>query len=125
FERGDRVERVRSPAAAAMPHAGHHEKTGPVGLVLAQLVQDAFVVENGILWRDSGVAPSGIEEQLTAVRLERLEIGIHSVDESNLLVDDRHVAIEVEAVPVVIRILKRPDTNGVGHLSRRRAAQWG
>src|SRR5262249_52319453 len=45
LERTDRVERVRPIAATAMSHAGHHEEAGPVVLVLAHLVQDAFVIE--------------------------------------------------------------------------------
>ena len=32
FERGDRVERVRTVAAAAMPHSGHHEQSHPIVL---------------------------------------------------------------------------------------------
>ena len=49
------------------------------------------------------------------MRLEFLQIGIRGVHEADLLVDHRHVAIDVERAPVVVGILERPDAHGVAH----------
>ena len=100
-----------------MPHAGHHEEAREVaGVLAAHLVHDALVVLDGVDRRDPRVGPAGIEQQLAAVRLELLEIGIGRVDEADRAIDDRHVAVEIERVPVVVRVLERPDPHGIDHV---------
>src|SRR6266581_4338310 len=58
FYRADGVERVDARTAAAMAHSGNHEKTHPVALILAHLVEDGVVVPNGRFRSDPGVGPS-------------------------------------------------------------------
>ena len=106
-----------------MRHAGDHEEAHPGVLALTHFLEDALVVEHGVLGRDRRVGPPGVQQQLAAVRLERVQVGIDRVDEANLPVDDRHVAIEIERLPVIVGILKRPDPHRVDHLGRRRAPQ--
>ena len=64
------------------------------------------------------------QEQLSAALLERAEIRIHRIHVTDGLVDDRHVSVEVEFLPVEIRIVER-DANDVEHAAGRliRAAQ--
>src|SRR5882672_680248 len=56
--RADRVERVDARTAAAMAHSGSHEKTHPVALIVAHLVEDGVVVPNRRFRSDPGVSPS-------------------------------------------------------------------
>src|SRR5215204_5574903 len=48
FERGENVELIGAGAAAAMGHAGDHEKTKPVVLRRAHVFQDGLVIRDGI-----------------------------------------------------------------------------
>src|SRR5262249_50258208 len=53
LERPDRVERVGTVAAAAVPHAWHHEQPREVGDVpAAHFLHDAVVVLDGVDRRD-------------------------------------------------------------------------
>jgi hypothetical protein len=40
------------------------------------------------------------DQQLAAARLELAQIGIHRIDVPDLLVEELHVAIEIELLPV-------------------------
>src|SRR5947208_12062398 len=56
--RADGVERVDARTTAAMAHSGNHEKTHPVALILAHLVEDGVVVPNRRFGSDPSVGPS-------------------------------------------------------------------
>src|SRR5262249_57936702 len=68
--------------------------------------------------RDARVGPAMGQEQLAAALLERAEIRIHRVHVADGLVDDRHVAVEIELLPVQVRIVER-DANDVERATRR------
>jgi len=121
LERHHHVEGVRPLATTAVSHAGHHEQADEVALVALHLPEHALVVEDRVLRRDRRVAPPGIEQELASVRLELRQVRIDGVHEADLAVDDRHVAVEVERVPVVVRVLKAPDAHGVEAAARLRA----
>src|SRR5262245_57122308 len=87
LERADRIERVDSGTAAAVAHAGRHEKTHPVTLIPAHLVKDGFVVPDRGFRRDSRVRPAVSQKQFAVALFEFAEIRIDGVHVSDGIVD--------------------------------------
>src|SRR5260370_34072905 len=66
-----------SGPAAEMLHSLHHiEPYEGIGFLFAHRRQNALVVVDGIERRNAGVAPSMIENQFPAARLERFHVGL-------------------------------------------------
>ena len=109
FERTDLVEHVGSLPAGAVTHAGRQKQTHLVhGLRLAaEILHDAVVVLDRIGRRHLVVAPPVIEKQLSAVREERLHVRVGRVhDDVFRAIAARRVFVEVERLPVPVRVLE-------------------
>src|SRR5262245_26216920 len=106
LERGERVEYVRSLAAAAVRHAGREEQTDRlVHLLLADRPDNIVVVVNRRLRRHVLVGPSLVNQELTSACDERLEVRrgwtqIQAVNPAHRVV----VAREIERAKVPLRI---------------------
>ena len=88
-----------------MSHSWRHEQAHPVALVPAHLLQHRFVVPDRRLGSDAGVGPAVGDQELAAARFEFAQIGIHGIHVADLLVEKLHVAIEIELLPIDIRIV--------------------
>ena len=104
FERGEGVELIGAGAAAAMGHAGDHEKTKPVVLIRAHVFQDGLVIRDGIQGGDraagTSVAPTVIDEELAPARFEFRQVRVDGVDFFPVQECSFDVLFEVEAAPI-------------------------
>jgi hypothetical protein len=74
------VERVGSESALAMIHARRHEQSDGIrGLVLADGLQNVFVIDHAVKWIDLLIGPAVIHQKFAAAVEERLEVRIARV----------------------------------------------
>src|SRR5262245_2520307 len=108
FERGDHVEAVRSFAAAAVRHAGHHEQAIRIvdALRSTQRLHDSRVVLHAVARRDLRIPPAVILDQLSTAIEVWLQVRIQRVDRVRVeLLGARRVLIERERPEIPRRIL--------------------
>ena len=99
LERGEHVERIRTVAAAAVPHPRRHEQA--IGVIDAgappEARHDALVVLRAASGGDLRIAPAVILNQLPTAIEERLDVRIERVDRVGVLfLGANDVGIEVE-----------------------------
>ena len=80
-ESGDSIELVRTIAALTVVHSWNHEQSNGVGRLgcVAKRVGDILVILNGIHRWNTGIAPPVIDDELSAMIDERLQIWIRCV----------------------------------------------
>src|SRR6266436_2009285 len=109
FEHRDAVEVKRTIAAATMVHSRDHQQTHGVLYVIraAHRSNHTVVIVDCVLWGDSGVVPTVIQEELSSRREKCFQIWIGRSDHSVVqFVCERHVTIEVKSTVIPVRILE-------------------
>src|ERR1017187_2987354 len=103
-----RVEAVGPLAASAMSHAGHQEQAGEVGRFggAAHRVGDTLVVADTVQRSDELVAPAVIQQELSTMPDELLEIRIGRIHAVLQLFGAGRIGVEIECSPVPVRILE-------------------
>ena len=92
-----------------MVHSRRHEQAhrvlhfgGP-----AHCIGHAIVIVDGVLWSDGAVVPTVVEQQLSSLREELLQIRIGRRDDSIVqLVGKGHIAVEIQRMEVPVWILE-------------------
>src|SRR6185436_17593217 len=116
LERGERIEHVRSVAAAAVRHAGREEQADRIiYLLLADRPDNIVVVVNRRLRRHVLIGPSLVNQELAAAGDEWLEVRrgwtqIQTVNPVHRVI----VAREIELAEVPLRILEDDELEQVG-----------
>src|SRR6266567_1712576 len=102
IQSGYGVKTICAIAALAMRHSGYHEQSnGALSALAADFAHHTGVVVDRILRRDQSVAPSVIQQKLSAVGNEFAEVWIGRVQDVLVkLVGESYISVEVQGPEV-------------------------
>src|ERR1700761_4920426 len=95
-----RIEAIEPWASPAVTHAWQHVEPHPVALLWSHFIEHGFVVADRVFRSNGWIGPAVINQELAAASLKLRKIRIDCIDETQLLIEQRHITVHVEGRPV-------------------------